>query len=486
MDAIKDYSFCYDHHTYPLTDLEAKYYFEVCTPEFTSSKLPATPVIAEDFRALKLCGISSTDYQRMKKPDAKTKHLQIDESTQFAMVVRQIRSIAFVSTQGLYEISIKPQLRADLPETIEFCKNMIIWRRGIHTTNPDYIGLDTITGRLVPIELKTSRYPDTHKTGYLLDSKGDPVLDEKGKKKKGSVPKTEDEIKANIQSRYDDNLKNGEKQVYHAMYVLNSTLGYVGVIQIQADGELILKVSRVERPNEERDDRTITVDAKELRAILNSKLSILVDKGYAAFKEANIEALKVSEAKRIAKEEAKMNDENTVSKKSKKSKDDSDDRDAICEKKKENMFEFPLALSQLRPDPNFFPAKIMDVFLLAQLKSLRETLLAIGSIRNDQLYRARTQSIKQKVPLSEELEDSDLKEHFDKIKRLIKSDRSDAVPEVVIVSRSSVNQDIIAEKSIGRRSTNKQSVDKQFVEDKYAQKKQMNIAVADFKAKTRK
>lgn len=165
-----------------------------------------------------------------------------------ANLCRHLRSIRSTNTIGSEEKAGLQFLKEQLAgKGYQMVLNHIVWTRSGQSSNPTAIGYDPTTGTLFPIEMKSTKdLPDLPVAGTAEEiEKGDFLV-----YLAATLARQKNEENARNQRN------EGIDKIYHAMYTLRSSFGYL-VVSHGPKKDRIRTVYPVVRPSEVCQDRDI-------------------------------------------------------------------------------------------------------------------------------------------------------------------------------------------------------------------------------------
>lgn len=230
-------------------------------------------------RHQKLLTLSSTEFQRMRKDSYYSPNSCDHQKVLAGAVGRRLRGVVAMETEGAHEDEAIKYIQENLGAGYVVVKNHLVWVRDGNNSNPDAIAFNKETGRLVPIEIKAPR------------------LNREVRQGRESKFLNEEEYAASNKVKLASITNEAIDQIYHAMYVLNATEGYIitveqrtklvskGATETQKEikGELFFHMTPTIRPSATFTDSIIANFCKHYNTMLVSALSSIACNGLAAF-----------------------------------------------------------------------------------------------------------------------------------------------------------------------------------------------------------
>jgi hypothetical protein len=237
------------------------------------------PLSKEVVRHQKLLTLSSTEFQRMRKDRYYSPNSCEDQKALAGSVGRRLRGVIAMETEGAHENEALKYAQETLGAGYIVVKNHLVWIRNGNNSNPDAVAFNKKTGRLVPIEIKAPR------------------LNREVRRRHDQKALTELEYATDNKAKINNITNEAIDQVYHAMYVLNATEGYIITVEQrmklvsneatgtpkEVSGELCFHMTPTIRPSAIFTDNIITDFCKNYNAMLVSGLASIACNGIEEF-----------------------------------------------------------------------------------------------------------------------------------------------------------------------------------------------------------
>lgn len=267
-----DGEYAYYTKTYEFSDLEFNLTWRKL-PEMRS--VVPEVVSATDIRTVRLNTISSTMFQRMKKvkPGKPENPENPDDVIQRSAneLLRNIRAIRAIET---FDKEVRPAIKFwnDLDHPgLSAVPNQIVWRRLNHSSKPDGVGFDQKSGRMFPVEVKTT-------SGYvsiqIFSTDSPEEVKEKTETNQKNEKLDEDRLKKLMyEALY---------QTYHAMLTLNSSVGVIIFVKGPKDSRSFTHKT-VLRPSDFYNDKLVLESSKKYFKLLEHGAKLLSQEGANGF-----------------------------------------------------------------------------------------------------------------------------------------------------------------------------------------------------------
>lgn len=273
----------YTNYLFPVTDLEFKILWNKLTPTFDVIPYPVKPT---ELRETRMTTISSTMFCRMKKINDPTtitkKFMENDhenDTTAANYIMQMLQALQATEVSHKEEEAGLSHLRKELDsERFQIIENLLVWRRSGHSSKPDGIGYDKSQRRLFPIEVKATAGYST----VLPEIKG--ITEEE----KAATQDAFNKAKENLHENIDNEPKRAQhqayqalNQTYHAMYTLDSSIGFAVIIS-GPFGQRQFRTIKLIRPSNMYNDHLFLAQCNAFRSLVKPMGELLCNSGFKA------------------------------------------------------------------------------------------------------------------------------------------------------------------------------------------------------------